>query len=52
MTAQPAGEPTDSPVWWVAEHIRDYVASDGARGHLFRERPTARELPVVLLGRR
>lgn len=26
-------EPQDSPVGFVADHIREYVASDGANGH-------------------
>jgi deazaflavin-dependent oxidoreductase (nitroreductase family) len=26
-------EPTDSPVKWVAEHIRRYIESDGKSGH-------------------
>lgn len=26
-------EVTDSPINWVAEHVRGYVESDGAKGH-------------------
>lgn len=26
----------DSPRGWVAKHIRDYVSSDGKKGHLWR----------------
>jgi deazaflavin-dependent oxidoreductase (nitroreductase family) len=28
-----ADEITDSPIKWVADHMRDYVASGGKRGH-------------------
>ena len=27
----------ESPTGWVAEHIRGYVASDGEKGHHWRE---------------
>jgi deazaflavin-dependent oxidoreductase (nitroreductase family) len=30
----------DSPTGWVANHIREYVASDGERGHDWRGYPT------------
>lgn len=30
----------DSPVVWVAEHIRQYEDSDGTQGHLWRGLPT------------
>jgi len=30
----------DSPTGWVAEHIHDYVESDGENGHLWRGVPT------------
>jgi deazaflavin-dependent nitroreductase family protein len=30
----------DSPVDWVAEHIRQYEDSDGEQGHLWRGLPT------------
>ncbi len=33
-------QPTDSPVGWVAEHIRRYVETDGADGHDWRGYPT------------
>ena len=29
-------EVLDSPTGWVADHIRDYIASDGERGHNWR----------------
>jgi len=35
-----AQEPVDSPVDWVAEHTRQYVATDGAEGHLWHGVPT------------
>ena len=30
----------DSPMDWVAEHIQDYVESDGQKGHMWRGLPT------------
>ncbi len=30
----------DSPVEWVAKHIRRYVESDGKEGHLYQGMPT------------
>lgn len=30
----------DSPVQWVADHIRNYVESNGADGHIWRGVPT------------
>lgn len=39
----------DSPVDWVAEHIRSYDSSDGAQGHLWRDLPT---LLLTTRGRR
>jgi deazaflavin-dependent oxidoreductase (nitroreductase family) len=33
-------EVTDSPTSWVAEHIRNYVESDGESGHEWRGVPT------------
>jgi deazaflavin-dependent oxidoreductase (nitroreductase family) len=30
----------DSPTGWVAEHIRRYVESDGANGHVFQGSPS------------
>ncbi|MDX6740160.1 nitroreductase family deazaflavin-dependent oxidoreductase [Actinocorallia sp. A-T 12471] len=41
--------PTDSPTGWVADHIRAYVESDGARGHLYHGSPT---LLITTRGRR
>ena len=29
----PQEEVFDSPIGWVAEHVRDYVATDGQKGH-------------------
>ena len=49
MTGPGDGEPLDSPVWWVAEHIREYVATDGAKGHMFRQWPS---LLLTTRGRR
>lgn len=39
---EPTGptEPQDSPVDWVAEHIRRYVETDGGDGQLWRGVPT------------
>lgn len=42
-------EPIDSPTSWVADHIRRYVETDGADGHLWRGVPT---LLLTTLGRR
>ncbi|MFI0449474.1 nitroreductase family deazaflavin-dependent oxidoreductase [Actinomadura sp. 6N118] len=42
-------EPIDSPTTWVADHIKKYVESDGARGHLFHGAPT---LLITTTGRR
>lgn len=39
----------DSPVDWVAEHIRLYESTDGAQGHLWRDLPT---LLLTTRGRR
>jgi deazaflavin-dependent oxidoreductase (nitroreductase family) len=33
-------QPIDSPTPWVAEHIKQYVESDGQDGHLWRGVPT------------
>ncbi len=30
----------DSPAGWVGEHVRDYVATDGRKGHQWRGLPT------------
>jgi deazaflavin-dependent oxidoreductase (nitroreductase family) len=40
---------TDSPTSWVKEHIDEYLASDGAEGHIWRGAPT---LLVTTTGRR
>ena len=42
-------EAVDSPTDWVAQHIRDYVQSNGRNGHLFRGVPT---LLLTTRGRR
>ena len=47
MTTQE--EPTDSPVGWVAEHTRQYLATDGEEGHMWRGAPT---LVLTTRGRR
>lgn len=39
MSHQPQ-EVTDSPKGWVASHIRDYVETDGAKGHMWKGVPT------------
>lgn len=39
----------DSPRGWVADHIREYVESDGKQGHLWRGVPT---LLLTTRGRR
>ena len=51
MIAQGSEEIVDNPDDWVAEHIRDYVATDGRRGHRLRgwKAPT---LLLVTRGRR
>jgi deazaflavin-dependent oxidoreductase (nitroreductase family) len=42
-------EPIDNARDWVAEHVRRYVETDGADGHLWRGVPT---LVLTTLGRR
>ncbi|WP_440107829.1 nitroreductase family deazaflavin-dependent oxidoreductase [Streptosporangium sp. H16] len=42
-------EPIDSPTTWVANHVKKYVESDGAHGHLFHGAPT---LLITTVGRR
>ncbi len=42
-------EPLDSPQGWVADHVRRYITTDGADGHLWRGAPT---LVLTTLGRR
>ncbi|GAA1578098.1 nitroreductase family deazaflavin-dependent oxidoreductase [Actinomadura kijaniata] len=49
MNPRPDEEVTDSPLDWVAEHIRVYVESDGAEGHLRQGWPT---LLLTTRGRR
>ena len=39
----------DSPVGWVAEHTRQYLATNGAEGHIWRGAPT---LALTTTGRR
>ncbi|MFF3756985.1 nitroreductase family deazaflavin-dependent oxidoreductase [Streptomyces sp. NPDC002185] len=33
-------EAQDSPTSWVATHVRRYLASDGAKGHIWYGKPT------------
>ncbi|MET7401320.1 nitroreductase family deazaflavin-dependent oxidoreductase [Dactylosporangium sp. NPDC005572] len=47
--AQHDDEPLDSPVGWVAQHIRDYVSTGGAKGHVFQHWPS---LLLTTRGRR
>ncbi len=42
-------EPLDSPQGWVADHVRRYIETEGADGHLWRGAPT---LVLTTLGRR
>ncbi|SEG83660.1 deazaflavin-dependent oxidoreductase, nitroreductase family [Nonomuraea solani] len=42
-------EPGESPTKWVADHVRKYVESDGAKGHIFHGAPT---LLITTIGRR
>ena len=39
----------DSPIGWVRSHIKDYVATDGKKGHSWRGLPT---LLLTTVGRR
>lgn len=48
MTA-PENEILDSPTPWVADHVRAYLETDGARGHLYQGWPT---LLLTTRGRR
>jgi deazaflavin-dependent oxidoreductase (nitroreductase family) len=41
----------DSPVGWVADHIKDYVETDGRKGH-FREDLNAETLLLTVQGRK
>ena len=36
----PDEEVVDSPTGWVAKHIKEYVESDGEKGHLWQGVPT------------
>lgn len=45
----PEDEILDSPTPWVADHIRAYLETDGAQGHLFRGWPA---LLLTTRGRR
>lgn len=49
MTTNDSDEVLDSPTDWVAEHIRSYVETDGADGHLYLGFPT---LLLTTRGRR
>ncbi|MGK5557957.1 nitroreductase family deazaflavin-dependent oxidoreductase [Actinomadura kijaniata] len=49
MNPRPGEEVVDNPTGWVAEHIRAYVESDGAEGHLYQGWPT---LLLTTRGRR
>ncbi len=42
-------EPLDSPQGWVADHVRQYIATNGEDGHIWRGAPT---LILTTLGRR
>lgn len=42
-------EPVDSPVDWVAEHVRRYIETNGEDGYLWRGAPT---LILTTIGRR
>jgi deazaflavin-dependent oxidoreductase (nitroreductase family) len=44
-----SAEAKDSPVGWVADHIKQYEATDGAEGHLWQGYPT---LLVTVVGRK
>jgi deazaflavin-dependent oxidoreductase (nitroreductase family) len=47
--SEDAPQVVDSPTGWVAKHIRDYVETDGAKGHQWRGFPT---LLLTTKGRR
>lgn len=49
MSTHDTDEPTDPTTDWVAEHLRRYVASDGADGHEWRG---VRTLLLTTRGRR
>ena len=42
-------EPVDSPLGWVADHVRRYIETNGEEGHIWRGVPT---LLLTTLGRR
>ncbi|MEN9936872.1 MAG: hypothetical protein RLZZ387_3451 [Chloroflexota bacterium] len=42
-------EPIDSPMEWVAEHVRRYIETNGEDGHIWRGVPT---LILTTVGRR
>ncbi|MEQ4203781.1 nitroreductase family deazaflavin-dependent oxidoreductase [Actinopolymorpha sp. B17G11] len=45
-----AGAPTDSPTDWVAAHTKEYLDSDGEKGHIwYRDAPT---LLLTVTGRK
>jgi hypothetical protein len=37
---EPRSDIIDSPIGWVNQHIRDYIESDGQKGHNWRGYPT------------
>ncbi|HEY8454332.1 MAG TPA: nitroreductase family deazaflavin-dependent oxidoreductase [Actinopolymorphaceae bacterium] len=45
----PTGTPTDSPWDWVNAHTKEYVESNGAKGHIWQNVPT---LLITTKGRR
>ncbi|NMH98865.1 nitroreductase family deazaflavin-dependent oxidoreductase [Pseudonocardia acidicola] len=47
--SEPQGEPVDSPVGWVNEHIKQYDESGGTEGHEWNGVPT---LLLTVTGRR
>jgi deazaflavin-dependent oxidoreductase (nitroreductase family) len=54
MSSAASGQPgpdqvVDSPTGWVADHIKEYVESDGEQGHEWRGVPT---LLLSVLGRK
>ncbi|RKR91560.1 deazaflavin-dependent oxidoreductase (nitroreductase family) [Micromonospora pisi] len=49
MTAPGTEEVQDSPTGWVADHIREYVESNGERGRTWRGYPT---LLITVRGRK
>lgn len=49
MTRPQEDQPTDSPTGWVNKHIREYVESDGSKGHHWNGLDT---LLITTVGRR